>query len=162
LERDDPVAVELIWDRCARDMFAILQASLYSRHDAEDVLQAVFVRIARNRRHLAEARSLDAYIYTITRHELAGFLRDRRRRPVHDTWLETAEADNDRTDLIDQMQTALAQLPPAQREIVVLRVYRDKTFREIAESLKLSMNTVASRYRYGMEKLRTLLKDLRS
>jgi len=62
-------------------------------------------------------------------------------------------------DLIDQMQTALARLPQAQREIVISKVYRDKTFREIAQSLKLSMNTVAGRCRYGMEKLRTLLKD---
>ena len=166
LERDDPVAVELIWDRCAGDLFALLQASLCSRHDAEDVLQTVFVRLVRKRQRLAKARSLDAYIYTIARHEIAGFLRQRRRKPASnvqaDAWLEAAETGGDRTDLIDQMQTALARLPRAQREIVVLKVYRDKTFREIAESLKLSPNTVASRYRYGMEKLREMWKDLGS
>ena len=72
------------------------------------------------------------------------------------------EAGGDRTDLVEEMQTALARLPQTQREIVVMKVYRDKTFREIAETLKLSLNTVASRYRYGMEKLRALLKELRS
>jgi RNA polymerase sigma-70 factor (ECF subfamily) len=159
LARDDPVAVELIWDRYARDLFAFLQASLCSKHDAEDVLQTVFVRIVRKRRHLAEARSLDAYVYTIARHEAAGFLRQRRRRSASDAWLETEEAPGDKTDLAEELQAALTRLPQAQREIVVLKVYRDKTFREIAESLKLSLNTVASRYRYGMEKLRALLKD---
>jgi len=53
----------------------------------------------------------------------------------------------------------LAQLPPAQREVIVLKVYRDKTFQQIATTLDLSLNTVASRYRYGMEKLRALLKE---
>ena len=89
LERDDPVAVELIWDRCARDMFAILQASLYSRHDAEDVLQAVFVRIVGKRRYLAKADCLDAYVFGIARNEVAGFLRKRRRKADRD-----AEADS--------------------------------------------------------------------
>ncbi len=166
LARDDPIAVELIWNRYARDLFAFLLASLRSRHDAEDVLQTVFVRIVRKRRRLAQADSLDAYVYTIARHEIVGFLRQRRRKPTPnvqaDTWLETAETDGDRTDLIEEMQTVLARLPQAQREIVVMKVYRDKTLREIAETLKLSLNTVASRYRYGMEKLRTLLKELGS
>ncbi len=43
---------------------------------------------------------------------------------------------------------------------MVLKTYQDKTFREISEALDLSLNTVASRYRYGMEKLRALLKDV--
>ena len=166
LARDDPVAVELIWDRYARDLFGFLQAVLCSRHDAEDVLQVVFVRIVRKRRHLAKAHCLDAYVYTIARHEIAGFLRQRRRKPpdsVHmDAWLETAETGGGSADLAEELQTALAQLPQAQREVVVLKVYRDKTFREIAETLRLSLNTVASRYRYGMDKLRALLKDLGS
>lgn len=166
LARDDPAAVELIWDRYARDLFALLLASLCSRHDAEDVLQAVFVRIVRKRRHLAKADSLDAYVYAIARHEVAGFLRQRRRKPApegrFDAWLQNAEAGDGTTDLAEEMQAALARLPQTQREIVVMKVYRDKTFREIAETLKLSLNTVASRYRYGMEKLRALLKDLRS
>jgi RNA polymerase sigma-70 factor (ECF subfamily) len=166
LARDDPVAVELIWDRYARDLFAFLQASLCSRHDAEDILQAVFVRIARKRQHLARADSLDAYVYTIARHEIVGFLRQKRRKPApegrFDAWLENAETGDGTTDLADEMQAALARLPQTQREIVVMKVYRNKTFREIAEAFKLSLNTVASRYRYGMEKLRTMLKDLRS
>jgi RNA polymerase sigma-70 factor (ECF subfamily) len=166
LARDDPVAVELIWDRYARDLFAFLQASLCSRHDAEDVLQTVFVRIVRKRQHLAGADSLDAYVYTIARHEVAGFLRQRRHKPApegrFDAWLENTEACDRTTDLAEEMQAALAHLPQTQREVVVMKVYRNKTFREIAETLRLSLNTVASRYRYGIEKLRALLKDLRS
>jgi len=51
----------------------------------------------------------------------------------------------------------MVRLPAEQREVVSLHVHGQMKFREIAEQLDLSMNTVQSRYRYGIEKLRTLL-----
>jgi len=59
LADNDPVAVELLWNHYASDLFAFLQVVLCSRHDAEDVLQTVFVRIARKRHRLAGARWLN-------------------------------------------------------------------------------------------------------
>jgi len=163
LQRDHPDAVELLWDRYARDLLAFLQAVLCSRHDAEDVLQTVFIRIVRQRRRLAEARCLDAYVYQIARNEAARFLRRRGRKREDEAgaepWLVAAEADSAPGELAEQLQAALAQLPPAQREVVVLKIYRDKTFQEIAAILELSQNTAASRYRYALEKLRVLLRD---
>ena len=54
---------------------------------------------------------------------------------------------------------ALEQLPFEQRQIIALRHYSRMRFGAIAQSLELSPNTVKSRYRYGMDKLRQLLKD---
>ena len=163
LRRNEPAAVELIWDRYARDLLAYLQAIVCSRHDAEDVLQAVFVRMVRKRRRLARAACLDAYIYQIARNEASSFLKLRRRTrgaaPASDTWLEPAQDNAGRVELTEALQTALEALPQRQREVVVLTVYQDKTFEEIARLLDVSQNTAASRYRYAMQKLRTLLKD---
>jgi RNA polymerase sigma-70 factor (ECF subfamily) len=161
LERDDPAAVALLWDRYAGDLLAFLQALLCSRHDAEDVLQTVFVRIVRKRRYLADARSLDGYVFQIARNEAASFMRVRR-RPCSggDQWLEAVETDARPQEWAEELQAALARLPQEQREIVTLKIYRDKTFQEIGEMLELSPNTVASRYRYGIEKLRGILKDV--
>jgi len=58
------------------------------------------------------------------------------------------------------VQTALQRLPEEQREVVVLHVWGALTFLEIAEALDTSPNTVASRYRYGLTKLRDTLKPL--
>jgi RNA polymerase sigma-70 factor (ECF subfamily) len=58
------------------------------------------------------------------------------------------------------LQAALASLPRPQREVIVMKIYRQKTFLEISRLLGISQNTAASRYRYGMEKLRTLLGDI--
>jgi RNA polymerase sigma-70 factor (ECF subfamily) len=165
LQRDDPAACELLWDRYANDLLAFLQAVLCSRHDAEDVLQMVFVRIVRKRRHLAAARCLDAYVHRIARNEATSFLRRRRNRSCEldaEPWLMPAETDDRQIELAEELRVALAQLPQVQREVVILKVYRERTFQEIAAMLELSPNTVASRYRYGLEKLRALLKDLES
>lgn len=163
LVRDDPAAVELIWERYVDDLLAYLQAVLCSRHDAEDVLQTVFVRIVKKRFWLARARHLDAYVYRIARNEADRFLKDKRRlrRPQTepDRWLQGAEPDRPDNDLLEQLQVALEHLPPAQRQVVVLKVYRAKTFEQIAELLGIRPNTAASRYRYGMEKLRNMLGD---
>ena len=163
LARGDPAAAELIWDRYAHDLLAFLSARLCCRLDAEDVLQSLFVNIVRRRRVLARARHLDAYLYRMAANEATSFLRGRRSERHSATrgepWLIVRENHQRQYDLAEQMQIALGRLPWPQREVVVLKVYRAKTFQEIARLLGVSVNTAASRYRYGMERLRNLLKD---
>jgi RNA polymerase sigma-70 factor (ECF subfamily) len=164
LKRDDPSAVELMWDRYATDLFAYLQAVLCSRHDAEDVLQAVFIRIIQMRHRLAKARRLDAYVYRIARNEAFTFISHRKKeRTVDDVdkfWLTMPENKPEANDLAEKLRDALVRLPLKLREVIVMKIYRQKTFLEISRLLGLSKNTVASRYRYGIKKLRTLLGDL--
>jgi RNA polymerase sigma-70 factor (ECF subfamily) len=164
LARNDPAAVELMWNRYAGDLFAYLQAVLCSRHDAEDALQTVFVRIVQKRHRLAKAQRLDAYVYRIARNEASRLIGRRKKErtvvAVDESWLAAPEDSRESNDLAEQLQAALARLPQPQREVIVMKIYRQKTFLEISELLGLSQNTVASRYRYGMEKLRILLENL--
>jgi RNA polymerase sigma-70 factor (ECF subfamily) len=164
LGRNDPAAVELMWDRYANDLLTFLQSVLCSKHDAEDVLQMVFVRIVRKRHRLARACHLDAYVYKIARNEAYSFVskrkRDKNTKKIPETWLKVTESNRESSELAEQLQAALAQLPQQQREVIVMKIYRQKTFLEISGLLGLSRNTVASRYRYGIEKLRNLLGNL--
>lgn len=164
LDRNDPAAVGLLWDRYANDLLAYLQAALCSLHDAEDVLQTVFVRIVRKRRQLAEARCLDAYVYRIARNEALRLIgrrkSDKTTKTMKDPWLISSESSRESQDVAELLQNALARLPQPQREVIVMKTYKHRTFLEISELLGLSQNTVASRYRYGMEKLRILLENL--
>jgi RNA polymerase sigma-70 factor (ECF subfamily) len=164
LAGNDPAAVELLWNYYASDLFAFLQAVLRSKHDAEDVLQTVFVRIVRKRQRLARARCLDAYVYRIARNEAATLVSRRKKeqtaKDARESGLMVREDHREPSDLAEQLQAALARLPQPQREVIVMKVYRQKTFLDISRLLGLSVNTVASRYRYGMEKLRTLLRNL--
>ena len=164
LGRNDPAAVELMWDRYSKDLLTFLQAVLCSRHDAEDVLQTVFVRIVRKRHRLAKARCLDAYVYRIARNEAYRLVsrrkRDRKAQVITESWLIASESNREPNDLAEQLQAALAQLPQPQREVIVMKIYGQKTFLEISGLLGISQNTAASRYRYGIEKLQNLLGNL--
>ncbi len=70
--------------------------------------------------------------------------------PTPERWIV---ADERATRLND----ALAELPYEQREVVVLHLQADMKFRDIAKSQGVTINTVQSRYRYGLDKLRSLL-----
>jgi RNA polymerase sigma-70 factor (ECF subfamily) len=164
LGRNDPAAVELMWDRYAKDLLIFLQAALCSRHDAEDVLQTVFVRIVRKHHRLARAQCLDAYVYRIARNEAYRLVsrrkRDRKAQGITEAWLIVSESNREPSDLAEQLQAALAQLPQPQREVIIMKIYGQKTFLEISGLLGISQNTAASRYRYGIEKLQNLLGNL--
>lgn len=160
----DPAAVELIWQRYANDLLAYLRCVFCSIHDAEDVLQMVFVRIVRKRHKLARARHLDAYVYRIARNEASGWIRRRKRHyqanVADESWLVLPYSRDEPSDLAERLQAALTRLPQAQREVIVMKVYRNKTFLQISRLLGVSLSTAASRYRYGMEKLRNLLENV--
>ena len=165
LNGNDPAAgVKLLWDRYANDLLAYLQATLCSMHGAEDALQTVFVKIVRKRHRLAQARNLDAYVFQIARNEAVTLIsrrkRDQTAKPENESWLMNSENSRELNDWAEPLQTALERLPQKQREVIVMKIYRQKTFLEISRLLGLSQHTVASRYRYGMEKLRTLLENL--
>ena len=164
LARNDPTAVELMWNRYADDLFAYLLVVLCSKHDAEDVLQMVFVKIAQKRHRLAKARNLDGYVFQIARNEASSFISRRKRNrtisAAGESWLIVTEGHQEKNDLAEELQAVLARLPQSQREVIVMKIYRQKTFLEISRLLGLSQNTVSSRYRYGIEKLRILLRDI--
>ncbi len=107
---------------------------------------------------------MDAYVYRIARNEAYNFVRKRKRdkstKKSPEKWLQVNENNRESSELVEKLQAALAQLPQQQREVIVMKIYRQKTFLEISRLLGLSRNTVASRYRYGLEKLRNLLGNL--
>lgn len=164
LARGDARALDWIWDAYAGRLLAFATALLCSHHDAEETLQNVFVKIARNRARLAAARALKAYLFTMVRNEAYTLARQRGRReiPVDPNkfgLLPATPADPPAPEEAEAAARLLAALPEKQREVVVLKIYEEMTFGEIAVSLKIPLNTAASRYRYGLEKLRQRLKE---
>lgn len=131
--------------------------------DAEDVLQEGFVRFWRHQRQLG-GEPLPLVLTSIRR---AAFDRARcdARRGVREQ--ETAQADDDRRPLFETpaegeerrraIEAALRQLPAAQREVLVLKIWGELTLAEIASRLEISPNTAASRYRYALVALREQL-----
>jgi RNA polymerase sigma-70 factor (ECF subfamily) len=163
LAANDPSALDLVWNEHASDLLGYLVTLHGSRHEAEDTLQEVFVTIATKRAYVAAARNLKAYLFRLARNTaLNRIKRDgRRREKLHQAadWLEIEVSDAGGEDRSGLLAAALAQLPEEQRTVVVMKFFRDKTFGEIGDMLQISANTAASRLRYGMEKLKTLLRE---
>lgn len=127
---------------------------------AQEVVQELFLKLARDSGLITTAQSERAMIFTLTRNLALDALRRRSTRETamerfaneSPAWfLPCADAEETRT----QITAALAALPENQRTVIHLHVWEDLSFREIGELLGLPTQTVASRYRYGLEKLRT-------
>lgn len=131
---------------------------------AEDAVQQVFVKLAGRRRFPWLVDSGGLYLRRAVRNECYRILNGRRRAPVGlDGSPILAPADSGAADREEQamIERALRRLPPEQREVIHMKIYEQLTFRQIAGQIGVSINTVAGRYRYGLEKLRRLLARCR-
>jgi RNA polymerase sigma-70 factor (ECF subfamily) len=121
--------------------------------DAEDAVQDGFVRFWRAR---SRARGDVAYLYACVRSaaiDRARSDRSRRRRETQEAEESCGCFDPAQVELAAQVEAALTQLPPEQREIVVMKIWGGLTFAQMATALRISPNTAASRYRYALEHL---------
>ena len=163
LAAGDERAFEALYDRIAARLYRAALAMLGRTEDAEDTVQDVFVALARSRHKLGEVHDLTAYVFAALRHAAGRVAARRAREPVacDAAALEPTARTPRRADgpLGDRLDRALRGLPPEQREVIALKIDGELTFGQIAQVMGVSPNTVASRYRYALEKLRTILKD---
>jgi RNA polymerase sigma-70 factor (ECF subfamily) len=163
LAAGDPAAFAALYDRLGGRLYATARTLIHSPHDAEDLVQDLFVDLARSRHRLVAVTDLDAYLFTMLRHAVG---RRRRRLTIGLAALLRLAADrpSSRTSRVattllpdDDLSLALADLPEPQRQVVMLKTEAGLTFAEIAVVIGTSLNTAASRYRYAIEKLRAAL-----
>ena len=165
LASGDSSVLHDLWDLYVSDLLGYLMAILRSRSEAEDILQDVFVTIARKREKVAKARLLKPYLFGLSRNLALNHIKKRGRSRERDQkashWLELNREVEDPDDRAPLMEVALGELPENQRTALVLKFYRGKSFREIGELLGISENTAGSRVRYGMEKMRKMMEALK-
>jgi RNA polymerase sigma-70 factor (ECF subfamily) len=156
-------ALERLYELAGARLLRYALALTRNQHDAEDVLQTALVRIALRPRGLVAARHPWAYCLRVVRNEAIDTIRGRRSAPLMAAPLDAEPGVSslfEDQELRQAVRVAIRQLHPAQSEVVVLKVWEQMTFVEIAEVLSESPNTVASRYRYAMARLTRLLQPL--
>lgn len=162
LRSEDPRGIDLVWESFGNQLLAYLCNLIGSRHDAEDVLQEVFIKIAKNRITIAKADHLQSYLYRMSHNEAMSWIKKRnksRHEELQEThWLSAEEANPIPMNQIHEAEAALLKLPEEQRTIILMKTAQKISFREISQVMKISENTTASRYRYGIEKLREIMK----
>lgn len=154
-------ALRNIYEKYKDDLLALAVALSNDAHTAEDVVHDVFVAFAEFAARLQLRTNLKGYLLTSIANRV---------RNLHSQEKRTSElgdldvADSDSPDKIamsaeqsQRLSNAIGQLPYEQREVIILHLQSGLKFKAIAQSQGVLINTIQSRYRYGLNKLQTIL-----
>jgi RNA polymerase sigma-70 factor (ECF subfamily) len=160
-------ALRRIYEKYRLYLLKLATALLHDVSCAEDIVHDVFIRFAQSAETLRVSGSLKAYLRTC----LINGVRNRIRADKVRSYVELNDAgeiasEQNRADqwaIVKEesvkISGALSQIPFEQREAVVLRLHGDMKFRQIARLQNVPVKTIRSRYRYGLEKLRSILNS---
>ena len=163
-KRGSSEALERLYEKHEAYLLTVATGLLNDSHAAEDVLHDVIISFVKSVDKIKLNGNLKAYLATC----VANLARDKiRRRHLEPISLddgaarESTSASPDvlamQTEEAQFLNRAMAQLPYEQREVVVLHLQGDMKFTQIARTRSISVNTIRSRYHYGLDKLRALL-----
>ena len=156
----DNVATHEDWKVCFSEfgpgLLLFARQWVRSPTDAEDIVQEAFVKFWR-RNHQIDNRAL---LYATVRSIALDLIRrdSRRARREAEAFSDAEQSSEPQFELGDESQRALIaavdRLPHEQREVLVMKIWNELTFAEIATALGISNNTAASRYRYALTALK--------
>lgn len=159
-------ALRQIYEKYKDSLLIATIALLNDVNAAEDVVHDVFVKFAGTVKGFELTGSLKAYLATCAVNLARNRIRTKQYQTVNLDQHETILSDfNDPTKAIicneqlQQLSSALVKLSQEQREVIMLHIYYQIPLKTIAKSQSISINTVKSRYRYGIDRLRSILKS---
>ena len=158
--------LERLYDAHASGLFHYLVTFTKNEADARDLLQDLFIKLARLD-ELSALQNEKAFVFRLAHNIAVDWLRRRKvrwdseERLIHelDGGVQ-AVTDPDTGVLARHFATAMQSLPDEQRTIAQLKLWDGLTFEEIAQAQNIPLNTAASRYRYALDKLRALLRPI--
>jgi RNA polymerase sigma-70 factor (ECF subfamily) len=161
LEVMENVATDEDWKTCfaeaAPGLVLFARQFVRSIADAEDIVQEAFVRFWRKQHCIRNRALLFATVRSISLDLLRRDARRARREAdaLADTELATLPPQFEPANESQQaLAAAIDQLPAEQREVLVMKIWNELTFADIASVLGISQNTAASRYRYALSALK--------
>lgn len=164
-KRGDRAAFEALYEKYLDPMLTIAMNLLGEAAAAEDVVQEVFVRFVQSLKDFTLRGTLKGFLATCVANRARDLLRQRARRqdmPLDMAAPASAGSEEPvalaiRNEQLQILQNGLSLLPYEQREVITLRHQGGLTFKEIAACQGVPVQTVQSRYTYGLDKLRVLL-----
>ena len=152
LERLHPASFSWALSCCRRD-----------REEAEEVLQASYLKVLEGRARFEERSSFKTFLFGVIRRTAS---EQRRRRLLQTLWLERwgravqpSGAEEEPADRLQGLNAALDRLPRRQREVIELRLQHEMTIEEAASALSISLGSARVHYTRAKERLRRLLTE---
>jgi RNA polymerase sigma factor (sigma-70 family) len=175
IERDQRLSEQFRRDRSR--LLGFIRRRVPDPLDAEDVLQDVFSELVEANRMLMPIEHVTGWLFRVARNRIIDLFRKRRPESFGD--LGVARADDRlsleellpspeagpeavylRNLLVDELELAIEELPAEQREVFVAHELEGRTFKEMAARTGVSVNTLLSRKRYAVLRLREQLQDI--
>ena len=135
--------------------------------DADDVLQDVFSRLVEANRLLMPIEQVTGWLFTVARNRITDLFRRSRDDEEELDLDELLASDETEPDalfaqrmLVDELEAAIAELPAEQRAVFVAHELEGRSFKSIAEETGIGINTLLSRKRYAVLRLRERLKEI--
>jgi len=173
--RGDPEAFDQLIERYASRLYGLALHAGSSHHEAEDLVQEIFLRVVKAVRRYREEGRFESWLFRIA----MNCIRDRQRKKRAEPSAQPIGQEEDRpdrwTDLPDtrpgpgqkaesresaaRLGAALSQLPEWEREAIVLRHFSQLSFAEMAKMLDCPINTALSRVHRGLRRLKTLMTE---
>ncbi len=160
-------AFRRIFDKYESNLMTLATNLLTDANAAEDVLQEVFISFVQRIDRFQLTGSLKGYFVTCVVNQARDFFRKKQRQRI----VSVEEAEQFESDLanpvqlvikneqLEQLACAMKKLAYEQREVIVLHLHEGMKFKAIAKLQDVSDKTAQSRYRYGLDKLRSILND---
>jgi RNA polymerase sigma-70 factor, ECF subfamily len=166
-QRNEAVEIYLrsVYKEHSASLYRYALALTCSVEDAQDAVQDVFIRISKRWRKFLDVENVQAYLFKSTRNASYSILRGRRKcGELHEViCLDLANFIAPQAKSISatimSIKQAMDELTIEQREVIVLKILNQLTFKEIADMVGVPINTIAGRYRYGIEKLRMVVES---
>ena len=176
-EQDRQVSTAI--DREGGRLRNFIRKRVADREDAEDILQDVFYELVEAYRLMQPVEQVTAWLFRVARNRITDLFRKRTREGLRnqpspaaddgetlqlDEWLPSPDAGPDavyaRNVLLEELDTALDELPEEQREVFVAHELMGNSFKEISAQTGVSVNTLLSRKHYAVLFLRERLQSI--
>ena len=168
-KRGDKRAYEALVRRYMSDAFGVAYGFVGNAEDARDLSQEAFIKAYHARSRFDDGRPFYPWLYRILKNHCLNFLTRGRTHVSIDDENEHREIASPGPTPLDQMESderrrvvraAIDRLSEDHREIIVLKNFREHSYREIADILEIPVGTVMSRLFYARQALRGLIEEI--
>jgi RNA polymerase sigma-70 factor (ECF subfamily) len=176
-QRGDGACFDQLVEHFGHRIFGFLYRLSGSRVDAEDMMQEVFVRLVRTIASYTHDGRFESWLFRIAANLARDRIRRLQRTPRHVSALAdegeditdsaahtspeaTAEEGMIRREQVGELQEAIAMLPDAEREVIMLRHFSQMSFKEIADATGTPLGTALARAHRGLARLREIMQTL--
>ena len=166
-------ALEMLIKRHKLRIYNFIYSKVFDRDTAEDIFQETFIKVIKTLKRgvYNEEGKFLSWVMRIAHNLVIDFFRKNNRIPTFDNSEEfdifqlisdgnpTVEKTMIQEQVVEDLQNLIYQLPNDQKDVLTMRLYKDMSFKEIAESTGVSINTALGRMRYAIINLRKLIDE---